>query len=271
MTDKTIPTRPGTTAMNEEPIDVTNTAPLGHEEAMALLEVELDRTLEMLRTLDAADWSAQTACPDWDVHHMYLHVLGACEAAASMRENVHQMRLARRHRARNGGPLEAGLSNVQVREREELSPDELVARLTAVAARTVQKRTSMPAPMRRMKMKIDGPVVEKWSLGYLIDTIYLRDLWMHRVDAALATGREMVLTAEHDGRIVGDVVAEWARRHGKPFHLTLGGPAGGTYTSRGTPAGDATGETWEYDAVDFCRILAGRAEATGLLTTIVPF
>ena len=270
MTTKTMTARTRTNAMSEEPIDVTSASPLDHAEAMELLEVELDRTLQMLQTLDAGDWTAQTACPDWDVHHMYLHVLGACEAAASMRENAHQMRLARRHRARNGGPLEAGLSNVQVRERADLSPDELVARLTAVAPRTVHKRTTMPAPMRRMKMKIDGPVVEKWSLGYLIDTIYLRDLWMHRVDTALATGREMVLTAEHDGRIVGDVVAEWARRHGQPFHLTLSGPAGGTYTSRGTPASDTPGEACEYDAVHFCRILAGRAEATGLLTTIVP-
>jgi uncharacterized protein (TIGR03083 family) len=271
MTNKELTTPTRTAAMNEGPVDVTNAAPLGHAEAMALLEVELDRTLEMLHTLDAADWTAQTACPDWDVHHMYLHVLGACDAAASMRENAHQMRLARRHRARNGGPLEAGLSHVQVRERADVSPDELVARLTAVAPRTVRKRTTMPAPMRRMKMNIDGPVVEKWTLGYLVDTIYLRDLWMHRVDTALATGREMSLTADHDGRIVGDVVAEWARRHGQPFHLTLSGPAGGVYTSRGTQANGAAGEDLAYDAVDFCRILAGRAGATGLLTTVVPF
>ena len=271
MTNEETTTGTGTAAMGEGPIDVTDTAPLGHTEAMELLEVELDRTLEMLHTLDAADWAAQTPCPDWDVNHMYLHVLGACEAAASMRENAHQMRLARRHRARNGGPLEAGLSNVQVREREDLSPDELVARLAAVAPRTVRKRTTMPAPMRRMRMKIDGPVVEKWTLGYLVDTIYLRDLWMHRVDTAWATGRGTSLTADHDGRIVGDVVAEWARRHGQPFHLTLSGPAGGMYTSRGAEATGGAGESYEYDAVEFCRILAGRAEATGLLTTIVPF
>ena len=46
-------------------------------------------------------------------------------------------------------------------------------------------------------MKVDAPVVEKWSLGYLIDVIYLRDLWMHRVDTTAATGGELVLTADH--------------------------------------------------------------------------
>ncbi len=257
--------------MNTDITDVTGAPALSHPDAMQLLAVELDRTLDLLRTLDHDAWSAPTACPDWDVHHMYLHVLGACEAAASMRENVHQMRLGRRHRSKHGGPLEAGLSNVQVRERADVSPTELVERFAAVAPRTVRKRTSLPAPMRAMKMKIDGPVTEKWSLGYLVDTIYLRDLWMHRVDACAATGRSMDLTADHDGRIVADVVSEWARRHGKPFTLTLHGPAGGSFGSTGT-AGDDTGpEVIELDAVEFCRALAGRAPAPGLLATIVPF
>lgn len=257
--------------MPDNVIDVAGNPPLSHGDAMSLLEVELERTLALLRTFDGDDWTAQTACPDWDVRHMYLHVLGACEAAASMRENVHQMRLARRHRSRHGGPLEAGLSNVQVRERADVSPADLVERLTAVAPVTVRKRTTMPALMRGMKMKIDGPVTEKWSLGYLIDTIYLRDLWMHRVDAADATGRSLELTADHDGIIVGDVVAEWARRHGQAFTLTLGGAAGGSYSSTGIGESDEPSETLELDAVEFCRALAGRGEAPGLLATIVPF
>ena len=257
--------------MTTDVIDVADNPALNHSDAMALLEVELERTLDLLGALDSDDWTAQTACPDWDVHHMYLHVLGACDAAASIRENVHQMRLARRHRSRHGGPLEAGLSNVQVRERADVSPTELVERLAAVAPVTVRKRTTMPALMRGMKMKIDGPVTEKWTLGYLIDTIYLRDLWMHRVDATDATGSELELTAGHDGLIVGDVVAEWARRHGRPFSLTLDGPAGGRFASTGTGESDEPSKTLELDAVEFCRALAGRAEAPGLLATIVPF
>jgi uncharacterized protein (TIGR03083 family) len=255
-------------------IDVTAKGPLSREEAMRLQATELERTLDLLRSLDDADWSAQTECPDWDVRRMYLHVLGACDAAASMRENVHQMWAAKRHQKSDGGPLEAGLSTVQVRERLDLTPAELVERLTAVAPVTVRKRTRMPALMRRMKMKIDGPVVETWAIGYLIDTIYLRDLWMHRVDAARATGRELVLSADHDGRIVADVVTEWARRHGRPFTLTLTGPAGGTYTATGTDAPADPGTTpadLELDAVEFCRTLGGRESGTGLLSTIVPF
>jgi len=261
--------------------DITRQAPLPHIEAMRLQAAELDRTLEVLRALDDAAWRAPTDCPAWDVHRMYLHVLGACEAAASMKENLHQMRAAKRHQKTDGGPLEAGLSTVQVRERIDVTPAALVERLSAVAPVAVRKRTRMPALMRRMKMNVDGPVIETWRLGYLVDTIYLRDLWMHRVDLARATGHDLLLSPEHDGRIVADVVAEWARRHGEPFTLALTGVAGGTFTSSGSTTSPPTASTAddtstsadpiEMDAVEFCRTLAGRADGTGLLRTVVPF
>lgn len=245
--------------------DVTTIAPIDHHEAMGLQATELDQAIALLRSLDTDDWSTQTNCPDWDVRRMWLHVLGACEAGASMRENTHQMLAARKRRKELGVSLEAGLSGVQVAEREALSPTELVERLQAIAPKTVKGRNRTPRPMRAMKIAIDAPVVEKWALGYLIDIIYLRDAWMHRVDTARATGRELVLTPEHDGRIIADVVAEWARRHGQPFTLELTGPAGGSYTAG---AGD---EPTVIDAVEFCSLLAGRGEPTGLFTTIVPF
>ena len=115
-----------------------------------------------------------------------------------------------------------------------------------------------------MKEEVGGQQ-ETWRMGYLLDVILTRDPWMHRVDIARATGRELELTPEHDGRIVADVVAEWARRHGKPFTLTLTGPAGGEYVS------GENGEHITIDAVEFCRTLSGRATGTGLLTQEVPF
>src|ERR1035441_8310544 len=108
-----------------------------------------------------------------------------------------------------------------------------------------------PALVRNhAKMAVDGPVHETWRLGYLIDTIYLRDLWMHRVDSAHALGQPLELSADHDGRIVADVVAEWALRHGQPFVLELAGPVGATYVS--DPDASAA-EHDSLDAVAFCR------------------
>lgn len=256
------------THIQEATMDVTATAPLTHAQGMALFEVELQRNLDLMRALNEPAWSSQTECPDWDVRRMYLHVLGACESGASTRELLHQMLAARRYQKEHGGPQEAALSATQVAERLDLTPPQLVARFEEVAPRTVRKRTKMPALMRRAALKVDGPVVEKWTLGYLIDTIYLRDAWMHRVDVTRATGAALVLTRDHDGRIVADVVAEWARRHGQPFTLHLTGPAGGSFTG-GRPSADDP--VIELDAVEFCRVLAGRASGDGLLTTIVPF
>ncbi len=250
-------------------IEITTIEPFTHGQAMDLLAHELEQTVALLAALDADDWTASTACPEWDVRRMYLHVLGACEAGARMRENVHQLRSARARRKRSGGPLEANLSAVQVLDRQDLGPSQIVAQLAAIAPKTVRGRRRTPALVRNhAKLAVDGPVHERWKLGYLIDTIYLRDLWMHRVDASWATDRSLVLSSEHDGRIIADVVAEWARRHGKPFALELTGPAGGTYVHE-PDSPDA--QRFSLDAVEFCRTLAGRSPATGLLATIVPF
>jgi uncharacterized protein (TIGR03083 family) len=250
-------------------VEISTIEPLAHREAMDHQANELALTLALLTSLNDAEWSTATECPEWDVRAMYLHVLGACEAGASMRQNIHQMRRARTLRKQHGGPLEAALSAVQVRERIQMSPAEIVERFVVVGPKTVRGRTRLPALMRNhASFAVDGPVHESWKFGYLIDTIYLRDLWMHRIDISRALNRPLNLSVEHDGRIVADVVAEWARRHGEDFVLELQGPAGGTYA--GGP-GNRDSERLSLDAVEFCRTLAGRAPATGLLTTVVPF
>ncbi|HXS61320.1 MAG TPA: maleylpyruvate isomerase family mycothiol-dependent enzyme [Streptosporangiaceae bacterium] len=256
-------------SINGAMTDVSTIEPLAHDEAMRLQAHELDRTLALLQSLDAAEWTARTACPAWNILAMYQHVLGACESGASIRENVRQLRRARAHRRQHGGPLEAALSAVQVDDRSDLNPAQIVQRLTTTAPKTVRGRARTPALVReRAKLAVDGPVHETWKLGYLIDTIYLRDLWMHRTDAVRALDRSLELTASHDGRIVADVVAEWARRHGKPFKLELSGPAGQIYAR---DPDHPQAEHLTLDATDFCRTLAGRGHPTGLLTTVVPF
>jgi uncharacterized protein (TIGR03083 family) len=250
-------------------IDVARLEPLTHHDAMDLQRYELECTLRMLRSLDGGAWSTPTDCPAWDIRAMYQHVLGACEAGASMRENVHQLRRGRAYRKHHGGPLEAALSEVQVHERTDLNPAQVVERLTAIAPKTVRGRRRTPAVIRNhAKMAVDGPVHETWKLGYLIDTIYLRDLWMHRVDVAHTLSQPLELSADHDGRIVADVVAEWARRHGQPFVLELSGAVGATFVCDAETAGATR---FSLDAIEFCRTLAGREQATGLLATVVPF
>ncbi|GLW98556.1 maleylpyruvate isomerase family mycothiol-dependent enzyme [Microtetraspora sp. NBRC 16547] len=237
---------------------------LDRREAAVLAAAENARFVDLVRSFDAEDWTRQTDCPAWDVRALVAHVVGMMEFTASPRQLVHQLRAG--SKAAGDRPLVDGMTQVQVAERAHLSTSQLVERLTAVAPRAARARRRMPAPLRRMPIKTDvGGVMEPWTIGYLYDVIYTRDTWMHRVDLSRATGRPLRLTAGHDGRIVADVVAEWARRHGRPFRLHLEGPAGGTFV-----VGD-DGEEITLDAVEFCRILSGRDGGTGLLAQPVPF
>ena len=104
----------------------------------------------------------------------------------------------------------------------------------------------MPRPVARLPL-LDLPApVGRQPLSYLFDVGFTRDVWMHRVDLAHATERPMDLDAAHDGRIVADLVAEWAALHGEPFVLTLEGPAGGVF-AQGTG-----GEVVALEAIQFC-------------------
>jgi uncharacterized protein (TIGR03083 family) len=245
--------------------EVASIPPISRREARDLAAAENQRALEQLRSLDPADWSRPTDCPGWDVRAMAGHVLGSMEGFGSYRQLIHLMRGAKKTAGPDGVFVD-GMTAFQVEERAHLDVATLLDRMASAAPRQARFRARVPAPMRRSSMEESvGGVAEKWPMGYLLDVILTRDTWMHRVDIARATGREMVLTADHDRRLVADVVAEWARRHRQPFELDLTGPAGGRFV-----AGDG-GEELGLDAVEYCRILSARSSGTGLLTQEVPF
>jgi uncharacterized protein (TIGR03083 family) len=237
---------------------------LGHLEAMGLATTEFARMVELLEQLTAGDWQQPTVCTLWNVQEMVAHVVGMAEAQASFGQFLHDFRCARK---RTGGAMIDALNATQVRERADQTTTQLIDRLVATAPRAVKSRRRTPSVMRSVvRFQQDPPFeAEKWTYGFLVDTIFTRDTWMHRNDISRATGRAMVVTHEHDGRLVAGVVAEWARRHGQPFSLTLTGEAGGRWQT-GTG-----GERIELDALEFCWTVSGRAAGHGLLTTFVPF
>ena len=194
------------------------------------------------------------------------HSLAMMKDFSSFRKLVGRMSGATKAAKVAGGPFMDSLTAMQVADHADLSTSDVIAQVDEAGPRSARWRAKAPWLFRQMPMKEEvAGKPETWKMGYLLDVILTRDPWMHRVDIARATGRDLVLSAEHDGRIVADVVAEWARRHGQPFTLVLTGPAGGTYSS-----GDG-GESITIDAVEFCRVLAGRASGAGLLTQEVPF
>ena len=235
---------------------------IDRKQAPALATAEYRRFVDLLRSLEADEWGKPTECAGWDVRAMVAHVLGAAEAN-TVRSSMREMRRGKKAASEIGGELVDGINAVQVRDRAGVVPGELVARLAQAAPKAVEFRRRTPLPMRLMR--VPAPFVGKITMGYLVDVVYTRDVWMHRVDVARATGAELVLTPDHDGRLVADVVAEWAERHGRPFTLVLEGPAGGAY------AKGSGGEDLRLDAVEFCRVVSGRGAGAGLLDTKVVF
>jgi uncharacterized protein (TIGR03083 family) len=237
-----------------------NTARIMRPEARVLAEEEFVRFADTAASLAPDEWAMPTDCTGWDVRTMALHVLGSGDAQASVREFVHQFR--------RGIPVNKeidshhwvdGLNELQIRERRHLANDDLVAQLTAVGPKAVTGRWRTPPPMRYLPVSF-GPPIGWAPLKYLLDVGFTRDVWAHRIDIHAAIGRPMQVTAGHDGRLVADIVAEWAGLHGQPFELVLGGPAGGKFTQ------GAGGPRVELDALDFIRTQSGRRPGTRVLS-----
>ena len=232
---------------------VESIPPIARAEVEGLARTEYQRMADQLRSLSPDDWTKPTDCPLWDVRAVAGHSTGMLSTFTGFRKLMREMSTATKSAKRWGGPMIDALTAKQVADHAALSTSDLIAKIDETGPLAARWRASRPALFRRMPMKEEvGGEQETWRMGYLLDVILTRDPWMHRVDVASATGGAMTLTPEHDGRIVADVVAEWARRHGQPFHLTLTGHAGAEYT-----AGDR-GVEITIDAVEFCRTLSGR-------------
>jgi uncharacterized protein (TIGR03083 family) len=235
---------------------------------MRLAATEYERMVDTLAALTACDWSRPTDCPAWDVRQLGCHMVGMAAMASSPAETQRQQQRATADAAAHRLDHLSALTALQVAERASWSPADVVDGARRVAPQAARGRRLTPASAREGVLptpQIVGGHTEWWTIGFLVDVVLTRDPWMHRMDLARATGRAPLLTAEHDGAIVGDVVAEWAARHSAPYVLELTGPAGGRWSH------GSGGERIVMDAVDFCRVLSGRGQAPGLLSVAVPF
>ncbi len=228
-----------------------------HDEWMDVAAAEYRRIDQLLGELRPDEWALPTECPGWTVRDIVSHLLGAADATAGSRERMHQFRTGVRHR-RRGQLLIDAMNAVQVSERSDWPGDRLRQALSDAGQRSVRARRGIPAAVRALRLPLGRPLGFS-TLGNLLDRIYTRDAWMHRIDIARATARPLETTADHDGRIVADAVNEWTARHGQSVTLQLTGPAGGQW-SQGSASASLT-----MDAIEFCRTLSGRGEATGLL------
>jgi uncharacterized protein (TIGR03083 family) len=163
-----------------------------------------------------------------------------------------------RHRQAFGGSSLDAMNQHQIDGGAGLANDRLVQDLIELAPRAVAGRS------RRARLLGWAPIgiepAGSWSAGTptkttmaeLCAVVLTRDVWAHRLDLARAIGKQPTLDPHVDGRIVADLVADWASRHRQPVTLILTGDAGGTFTT-GTAL-----EPLTLDALDFARLMSGR-------------
>lgn len=230
------------------------------EEAWALARATYDALLALLADLTPDEWHAPTVCAPWTVADMVGHLIGAAEGHASLITGIRQqVAAARRKGDHDGSALDAWTAG-HVVAHADLTPVQRLAQLRAVAPRAVRGRSRLPRPLRRIRVSLPqagslpsgSPAAI--TLGELNTVVYTRDAFLHRIDIARATGHDERLDPSVDGRILADVVADWAGRHGRPFRLTVTGPAGGRYQQ------GAGGPHLELDPVELCWLLSGRSE-----------
>jgi uncharacterized protein (TIGR03083 family) len=251
--------------MTTSTVDVTTIPRIRHDEAMRIAEVENRKFGEALRALEQDDWSKPTDCTRWNVKDLAAHVVGSAAGQASPREFIRQVRAGKPVVTEIGAQYWwDGMNEIHVRERAQRSVDQLIAEWDANSARALKARRKLPRPIARLPLLNLPAPVHRQPLSYLFDVGFTRDVWAHRIDLAEATGKKFDADTGHDGRIVADLVAEWAATHGQPFNLTLTGPAGGNY------AFGNGGEEVEIDALQFVRVLAGRIPGTGVLKNPLP-
>jgi uncharacterized protein (TIGR03083 family) len=246
------------------------------DDATALAAAAYEHLFALLDGLSEDDWEAPTDCTGWTVRLMTAHLVGAAEGHASMRAFLRQAFHGLRHKGDyDGNDLDA-MNALQVADHAQETPAELLAQLKRLAPVAVRTRMRRAATMGVVRVPIAPSgswapgVPHSVSLADLNRFVLTRDVWVHRLDIARATGRDLRPTTDVDGRMVSDVVGEWFARHGQPLRLTLTGPAGGEFVQ------GSGGPELTADALDLVRVLAGRpadgpVPSSPLLRTTVLF
>lgn len=236
-----------TTAIPLSAATLPQTSPTRAEEV--LLEQLRTYTAEV-RDLTTDEWSRPTAdCPDWDVRQIAAHLAGELDEGAHLPVLFRHLRAARKL----GGSVADGLNVAQLADRADRPGPELVEEIERLAARAARKRRKTPGLVRRRPVPGDD-LPPGSDFGYLFDVIYPRDVWMHRIDTARATGRAPSPTAG-DRDVVEQAVRDLALAWREPaVVLELVGPGAGRWLiGRGQHV--ATART---DSVEYLRLLSGR-------------
>ena len=210
------------------------------KEGEALSLVLAQDFVGFIEQLTPEEWAAVTPCDPWTVKDIAAHLLGWCDALCSPRAMASQGRRALARREGFGNILDAQ-NDVQVEIGRSMSTDEVLDRLRVMLPRAAKLRRRLGTPLRYF------PAFAKFlggafTLGYLMNSIFPRDLVVHSLDIAQATGRDAPLGAAA-GRVAADMLKDWTRRTKADATIELTGPAGGLYVAGDGRRASITGST----------------------------
>lgn len=232
------------------PVMLARQPGIGAAEAEGLSRALAEAFVAQLSDLTPEQWSAVTSCDPWTVKDIAAHLLGWADAITSPRAMASQARQALSRRKRVGGIVDAQ-NDFQVEAARSQSPEEILERLRVMLPKAAKVRRRVGGALHYVPAYMSflgGPI----NVGYLMNVIFLRDLLVHALDVADATGRGADPGAA-EARVIADMVKDWARRSGADATIELTGLAGGVFV-----AGNGARATITADAAEFAWLLAGR-------------
>jgi uncharacterized protein (TIGR03083 family) len=182
----------------------------------------------LLEQLTPAEWEAVTACDPWTVKDVVAHLVGWADALCSPREMAKQSRAGLARRKRFANLLDA-VNDGQVEAARAQSPEEVLERFRVMIPRAAKLRRRLGGSLHYVPAYA-GFLGGTSNLGYLLNAIFPRDLLVHTIDVAQATGREVPIGAA-GARVTADMLRDWARRTGADATIAMTGPGGGTYVA----------------------------------------
>jgi len=230
-------------------VDLDHLRRLDHKTAMQVAANENLLFSELIGSLGPEDWDGPTDCDLWSVRDIVAHLIGWGEGLTSPREGLHQFAASRRRVREMGGSTNAQ-NQIQVEDRRDMTIDELIAAYERASARLLKLRNRIGVVGRAIPWY--NPILGGFAtVGFVADSIFTRDTFMHRIDISLATDRELVMGL-HQDLLIADIVRDWAGRAGIPVRVELEGSGGGTFVNQDARV------TVRTSAVDFCRAMTGR-------------
>lgn len=229
-------------------------------EYAALARAELATFVSLLEGLDAADWSRPTPCTLWDVHDVAAHQAGHVQSGRGLVGILAQANpIALRAYRRRGMSTLDGMNQKQVDMRRHRAPAELISEIREGTAAAIDARSKLNPLSARMRLPVDP--VGMMPLRELLQRIFSRDMWIHRLDIVDATGRPFDLAGEHNSLMLSLTVEDTARflqkRHPEAnVTLHLSGPGGGDWR---LAAGGGSPVALSMPVNDFVRRTGGRA------------